>query len=98
MKKQIKKITEKGLSRITIVLFAFILFATGIEAVPSLEKPANEKSDYKSQAVFICDSRSAIAYHSTTDCSGLNRCTHQIVKISEDEAKQIGRRACKLCW
>jgi hypothetical protein len=98
MKKQFHKITEKGLSRITILLFAFLLIATGIGAAPNLEKAEYKKSHNKSQSVFICDSKTSYAYHSTADCRGLNRCTHQIVKVSEDEAKQNGRRPCKLCW
>jgi hypothetical protein len=52
----------------------------------------------RSFSVYVCDSKNSIAYHSSFDCTGLNRCVHDIIKISESQAKQIGLRRCKLCW
>ncbi len=55
------------------------------------EKPAKEY-------VYVCVSPTAYAYHSDKDCGGLNRCTHEVRKETVSEAKQDGRRACKLCY
>lgn len=52
----------------------------------------------KTDSVFICVSGRAYAYHSTLECRGLQRCTHQIIKISLYEAvNKYGYRACKIC-
>ena len=54
---------------------------------------------YKQQpGVYICESKSAYAYHPDRGCSGLNRCTHNIIVISIKEAKQRGYRACQKCY
>jgi hypothetical protein len=47
--------------------------------------------------VLICKGGSAYAYHKY-ECSGLKRCTHAVVKVSRQEAIQIGRTACKICY
>jgi hypothetical protein len=50
-------------------------------------------------SVYICNSSGAYAYHSSTNCSGLNRCTHTIIKVSvKDAVEKYRRRACKLCY
>lgn len=50
-------------------------------------------------SVYICDSKSAYAYHSSTSCRGLNRCTHGVYKVTKSEAiESYGRQACKICY
>ena len=50
-------------------------------------------------SAYICDSKTAYAYHKYKNCRGLNRCTHRIVKISIDDAKNVYyRSACKICY
>lgn len=48
-------------------------------------------------SVYICQSRSAYAYHSY-ECRGLSRCTHGIVKITKAQAIKLGYRPCKICY
>ena len=48
--------------------------------------------------VYVCKSESSVAYHATTDCRGLKRCTHEVVTVTIDEARQMGKRACKICY
>lgn len=36
--------------------------------------------------VFICKSPNATVYHPKKDCWGLNKCTHKILEVTEDEA------------
>jgi len=48
--------------------------------------------------VFVCDSTTSYAYHRTENCRGLNRCSHQIIQITESEAQNRGKRACKICF
>lgn len=47
--------------------------------------------------VLICNSKSSYAYHSY-QCRGLQRCTHDIIKITRQEAINRGRNACKICY
>jgi uncharacterized protein YgiM (DUF1202 family) len=49
------------------------------------------------ESVLICDSNSAYAYHNH-NCSGLNRCRHDVVRISIAEARKLGRTPCKICY
>ena len=48
-------------------------------------------------SVYICNSSSAYAYHVTTDCRNLKRCTHTIIKVSlTDAVNKYRRSACKI--
>ena len=49
-------------------------------------------------SVYICTGPKSKAYHRTDRCSGLNRCSGDIVSVSLEKAKQMGRRACKKCY
>ena len=46
--------------------------------------------------VYICKGPSSKVYHKTERCKGLTNCSTQIYKITEDEAKKMGRRQCKI--
>jgi uncharacterized protein YgiM (DUF1202 family) len=49
--------------------------------------------------VYICDSRTAYAYHRSTSCRGLNRCSHPLRAVSQTDATgSYGRQACKICY
>ncbi|MDP2386164.1 MAG: hypothetical protein Q8M29_07320 [Bacteroidota bacterium] len=49
--------------------------------------------------VYVCDSKTSVAYHATKDCKGLNRCTHEIIHISKTDAVSVyNKRACKICY
>lgn len=56
----------------------------------SAPKPAGE--------VYVCKSKTSVAYHASQTCRGLNRCTHEIVTVSVKEAQDMGKRACKICY
>lgn len=48
--------------------------------------------------VYICTGPKAKAYHKTKDCSGLNRCSGNIVAVSQSKAREMGRHPCKKCY
>lgn len=49
-------------------------------------------------SVYVCNSNTSVAYHSSQNCRGLNRCTHKVIKVTQKEAiETYGKRACKLC-
>jgi hypothetical protein len=42
--------------------------------------------------MYICDSKTAKAYHKGQNCWGLNRCMHAVVKVTKREAgEEYGR-------
>ena len=50
-------------------------------------------------SVYVCDSSTSVAYHSSSDCRGLNKCTHTIIRVSQNDAiNKYGKRACKICY
>jgi len=55
-------------------------------------------ASYAGDSVYICYSATSYAYHSSPDCRGLNRCTHRLIKVSlEDARNKYNHRPCKLC-
>ena len=69
-----------------------------LSAVSFLKPYERNNEVQKAQYVYICDSKSAYAFHKSTSCSGLNRCKHDILKIKKKEATDMGRSACKICY
>ncbi len=49
------------------------------------------------QYVLVCESSSSYAYH-THYCSGLGRCTHNVVKVTQEQAQKMGKKPCKFCY
>ncbi len=44
--------------------------------------------------VYVCDSQNARKYHLKADCRGLSNCSHRIVKVTLEEAKESGKTLC----
>ena len=87
----------RKLIAIVALLCAVVCFSftdiRDLSALPLLVTNATTKD-----SVYICDSKTAYAYHKDQDCSGLNYCTHGVYKVSLKDAETVyGRRACKLC-
>lgn len=60
--------------------------------------PAKKAVKETTQVVYICTGPSATTYHSSSSCSGLNRCSREVVSVDINKAKSMGRRACKKCY
>ena len=48
--------------------------------------------------VYVSLGKSATKYHKVKDCAGLRNTTATIKKVSEAEAKEMGRDKCARCW
>ena len=46
--------------------------------------------------VFICKGPSSKVYHKSDRYKGLSKCSTEIYNVSIEEAKKLGRRACKI--
>lgn len=60
-------------------------------------QPEEKQPSTNTETVLVCEGSSAYAFHSH-QCRGLSRCTHRITEMSRAQAKNRGRRACKLCY
>jgi mannosyl-glycoprotein endo-beta-N-acetylglucosaminidase len=70
-----------------------------VEAPRASPQSQSRPSTPKAVTVYICEGGSAYAYHRSSTCSGLNRCTHTISAISKTSAENdYGRRPCKKCY
>jgi hypothetical protein len=53
---------------------------------------------HPTDTVYVCMSKSSVAYHSSDNCAGLNRCTHEVKSMSAAQAAELGKRACQKCY
>ncbi len=87
-----------------VLLFAIILMASCSSSskksvdVESEKKESVVKSAGYSDNVYICTGGSSKRYHCDPDCKGLSRCSGEIEEISEEEAEDMGRTPCKICY
>ena len=78
-------------SLILLLSLSGLLLNTSARPVAKLKTPT--------VYVYICNSEGSVAYHSTTNCKGLNKCTHEVLTVSESDAvNKYKRRPCKLCY
>jgi len=92
-----------------LILSLFIVFnisAQNIYGLPhttesfnSCKTSSNLYDKDELQTVYICDGSYAYAYHSSTECPGLNNCKGQIYYTNESDAiNSYGRIPCCRCW
>lgn len=73
-----------------IVMLVMLIGITSISKAQPVVQP-------KTDSVYICQSRSAYAYHRYV-CRGLAHCKHKFKKITKAEAIKLGYSACKICY
>jgi len=79
-----------------LALFSLIIVTTAFS--PEV-KGVHHSTVKKTTYVYVCNSYTAYAYHSSQSCRGLNRCTHEIVQVSlSDAMNKYKRTACKICY
>lgn len=49
-------------------------------------------------AVYICTGPQSKKYHATKDCRGLYKCSEDIISVSLEKAKSMGRGSCEICY
>ena len=87
-----------------VLLLAIILMAS---CSSSSKKSADVEPEKKVSAaksadsvgnVFVCTGGSSKRYHCDQYCKGLSRCSGEIEEVSEEEAEDMGRTPCKICY
>lgn len=89
-----------------VLFFAIILMAScrgsskkSADSEPAkVEKGATQKLAVPSGIVYICTGSSSKRYHCDRDCKGLSRCSGEIEEVTEEEAEDMGRTPCKICY
>ncbi|KUG08503.1 hypothetical protein [Solirubrum puertoriconensis] len=66
--------------------------------VPVVRQMLQARATASAQTVYVCISKSSVAYHSSDGCAGLNRCTHEVRAMSVSAAQDMGKRACQKCY
>lgn len=94
--------------KIKILIFGLaVLFLTSCNDNSDSEKygissvyAASISNDYSANenAVYICTGPNSKRYHRHSGCSGLDRCSEEIVAVSVSKAQSMGRTPCKLCY
>lgn len=79
------------------LLVAGSLLIGSFTVAPSATVPATRHAP-TAAAVYVCISKSSVAYHASSRCAGLSRCTHEVRSMSTSAAQQQGKRACQKCY
>lgn len=74
------------------ILFA-ALFVSGTAGTALYNRVATSTA-----AVYLCMSQSSYAYHKTNKCGFYNQCKASRKEVTLQEAKDMGRKACKGCY
>lgn len=48
--------------------------------------------------VYICTGPQSKRYHNNTNCKGLKSCSKDVVKVTLQKAKSMGRTQCGYCY
>lgn len=78
------------------LLLAGSLFLTSASLPARLSAPTTHRTT--TAAVYVCMSKGSVAYHSTNECAGLNRCNHEVQSMSTTAAEELGKRPCLKCF
>ncbi len=75
----------------------FLLFTTALlftsAAAPAMQQRTQEVK------VYICNSKESVAYHNNKSCKGLQKCTHEVLSATQQQAEETyNRRPCKMCY
>lgn len=56
------------------------------------------QNEETSTTAYICTGTTSKKYHCDRYCQGLSHCTGEIEEISEEDAEDMGRTPCKMCY
>lgn len=83
-------------SKIVLRFLRLLVFAV-LLLIPTVSLNAGEGQAIEQKKVYVVMSESAYAYHFDRKCKGLKNATHTIKEVSEEKAKEMGRKPCKIC-
>lgn len=84
------------MKRIALALLSLLLIGCSGKEEQQEQEQAIEQPT--STAIYICNSPTAETYHNNPECRGLSRCRYEVVEVTQEEAEELGRRPCKICY
>lgn len=75
----------------TLILVVTILFT-------SLFHAGSDFSAGQESKVYVVMSENAYAYHKTLDCRAVKKATHVVKEVTLEEAQEMGRKPCGICY
>jgi hypothetical protein len=92
-------LNQRPMKKILVLILVVASFFTITGFTPQQPNSKEVNKVKKETYVYICDSKTAYAFHSSNNCHGLNRCTHGILKVTKSDAvNKYGRVPCKICY
>ncbi len=64
----------------------FLLFTTAVlftSAAAPVKQPRTQAT-----TVYICNSKESVAYHNNKSCKGLQKCTHEVLSVTQQQAEE----------
>lgn len=86
------------MKKILIILATISLLAIGVGCTSRANKTRSIASVDAVEYVYICTGPYAATYHYCDDCKGLNKCSASVRKVTLEEAEEMGRRPCRICY
>jgi uncharacterized protein YceK len=77
-----------------LLLLASVALLTGCGSAVT---QSNDK-EAKGETVYICTGGYSKRYHATRSCKGLRNCGGTIKAISIEDAEEMGRTPCRICY
>ena len=77
--------------------FLLILIALFLSGFTSAETHTCNYADEQTKVIVVM-STNAYAYHKTRNCSAVKKATHKVKEVTLEEAKEMGRKPCKICY
>ena len=81
-----------------LLFLAWVLVVGTPSEVVHRITPLNTELAAPSATVYVCMSKSSVAYHASDNCAGLNRCNHYVKAMNVSAAQELGKRACQKCY
>lgn len=78
--------------RFIIILISLVLSGFTTAETPLCVSANNQKK------VIVVMSSNAYAYHKTRNCSAVKKATHKVKEVTLEEAKEMGRKPCTICY
>lgn len=77
--------------------FLIILISVFLSGFTSAETPLCVDTNEQTKVIIVM-SNNAYAYHKTKNCTAVKKATHKIKEVTLEEAKEMGRKPCKICY
>ena len=77
--------------------FLIILIALFLSGFTSTETHLCVNANEQTKVIVVM-SNNAYAFHKTRNCSAVKKATHTVKEVTLEEAKEMGRKPCKICY